>query len=131
MVLTSTHNLCFRAKIRKNVYPCKPQFYYIKVGCKGVFITRTCFHDVFSLSESSTPEGTPQHVPLSVDKRRAKSLYEPSSTDKLLTTSSSSSSIESSSEHTSDETSGERVFQLDRYQNTMFYPNNSLSLLEP
>ena len=28
------------------MYPCKPQFYYIKVGCKGVFITRTCFHDV-------------------------------------------------------------------------------------
>ena len=44
-VLTSTHNLCFRAKIRKNVYPCKPQFYYIKVGYKGVFVTRTCFHD--------------------------------------------------------------------------------------
>ena len=34
-VLTSTHNLCFRAKIRKNEYPGKPQFYYIKVGCKG------------------------------------------------------------------------------------------------
>ena len=31
-VLTSTHNLCFRAKIRKE---CKPQFCYIKVGCKG------------------------------------------------------------------------------------------------
>ena len=44
-VLTSTHNLCFRAKIRKNVYPCKPQFYYIKVGCKGVYITRTCYPD--------------------------------------------------------------------------------------
>ena len=38
-----THNLCFRAKIRKNVYPCKPQFYYIKLGCKGVFVMRTCF----------------------------------------------------------------------------------------
>ena len=36
-VLTSTHNLCFRAKKEKNVYPCKPQFYYIKVGCKGVY----------------------------------------------------------------------------------------------
>ena len=41
----STHNLCFRAKIRKNVYPCTPQCHYIKVGCKGVFITRTCLHD--------------------------------------------------------------------------------------
>ena len=45
-VLTCTYNLCFRAKIRKNVYPYKPQFYYIKVGCKGVFISRTCLHDV-------------------------------------------------------------------------------------
>ena len=45
-VLTSTHDLCFMAKIRKNnVYPCKPQFYYIKVRCKGVYITRTCLHD--------------------------------------------------------------------------------------
>ena len=41
-VLTSTHNLCFRAKIRKT---CKPQFYYIKVGCKWVYITRTCYPD--------------------------------------------------------------------------------------
>ena len=44
-VLTSIHNLFFRAKIRKNVYPCTPQFFYIKVGCKGFFITRTCFRD--------------------------------------------------------------------------------------
>ena len=44
-VIMSTHNLCLRAKIRKNVYPCKPQFYYIKVGCKGVYITRTCYPD--------------------------------------------------------------------------------------
>ena len=28
----STHNLCFGSKIRKIVYPCKPQFYYIKWG---------------------------------------------------------------------------------------------------
>ena len=47
-VLTSTHNLCFRAKIEKNEYPSKPQFYNIKVGCKAVFITRTCFHDVLT-----------------------------------------------------------------------------------
>ena len=38
-VLTNTHNLCFWAEIRKNnVYSCKPQFYYIKVGFKGVKI---------------------------------------------------------------------------------------------
>ena len=43
----STHNICFRAKIRKNVYPCTPQFHYIKVGFNGVFITWTCYHDGF------------------------------------------------------------------------------------
>ena len=37
-VLTSTHNLCFEQKLENNVYPCKPQFYYIKVGFKGVNI---------------------------------------------------------------------------------------------
>ena len=41
----STQSQCFRAKIRKNVYPGKPQFNYIKKGCKGVFVTRSCFHD--------------------------------------------------------------------------------------
>ena len=30
----------FWSKNKKKVYPCKPQFYYIKVGCKGVFVTR-------------------------------------------------------------------------------------------
>ena len=43
-VITSTHELRFRAKIRrkKHVYPCTPQLYNIKVGCKGVYITRIC-----------------------------------------------------------------------------------------
>ena len=45
-VLTSTHNLCFGAKIRKiGIHRCIPQFCYIKVGFKGVFIARTCFPD--------------------------------------------------------------------------------------
>ena len=29
-----------------NEYPCKPQFYYIKVGFKGVKIIQACFRDV-------------------------------------------------------------------------------------
>ena len=41
----STHNLCFGEKIRKKYTPVNPQFYYIKVECKGVFVTRTCFRD--------------------------------------------------------------------------------------
>ena len=40
---------------KKYVYPCIPQFYYIKVGFKGVFIARTCFPDVNMFG--STPEG--------------------------------------------------------------------------
>ena len=34
-------DLCFFI-YNYHVYPCKPQFYYIKVGCKGVYIIRTC-----------------------------------------------------------------------------------------
>ena len=46
-VLTSTHNLYFRAKNKKIMYtPVNPSFTIIKVGCKGVYITRTCYHDV-------------------------------------------------------------------------------------
>ena len=53
-VLTSTHDLCFRAKIRKKMNtPVKPQFYYIKVGCKGVYITQTCYPDVYGFIASS------------------------------------------------------------------------------
>ena len=33
---------------KNNVYPCKPQFYYIKVGFKGVKILQVCFRDVNS-----------------------------------------------------------------------------------
>ena len=36
----------FWSKDKEKVYPCKRQFYYIKVGCKGVFVTRTCLRDV-------------------------------------------------------------------------------------
>ena len=32
-----------------NVYPCEPQFYYLKVGFKGVSIIKACFRDVKSV----------------------------------------------------------------------------------
>ena len=32
--------------MKNNVYPCKPQFYYIIVGFKGVKIIYACFRDV-------------------------------------------------------------------------------------
>ena len=41
----------FWSKNKKKVYPCKPQFYYIKVRCKGLYITRTCYHDDFALRQ--------------------------------------------------------------------------------
>ena len=43
----SPRNLIFRPDKhgRNCTTHCKPQFYYINVGCKGVFITRTCLHD--------------------------------------------------------------------------------------
>ena len=44
-VLTSTHKLCFGAKIRKIGTPLHTPVCRIKVGFKGVYIIRTCFHD--------------------------------------------------------------------------------------
>ena len=41
----SIHNLCFTIKIRKMYTPVHPQVYNIKVGCKRVYITRTCYPD--------------------------------------------------------------------------------------
>ena len=36
----------FWSKNKKNRYtPANPSFFYIKVRFKGVYITRTCFHD--------------------------------------------------------------------------------------
>ena len=31
--------------MKNNVYPCKPQFYYIKVGFKGVKIIKAWFRE--------------------------------------------------------------------------------------
>ena len=36
----------FSRNKKNNVYPCKPQFYYIKVGFKGVKFIYACFCDV-------------------------------------------------------------------------------------
>ena len=43
----------FLARNKKNnVYPCKPQFYYIKVGIKGIKIIEVCFPDDCPFVES-------------------------------------------------------------------------------
>ena len=56
-VITSIHNLCLRAKIRKNVQPGKPPFSHVKVGCKGVFIIQTCFPDALGVSRPPEVNG--------------------------------------------------------------------------
>ena len=66
--------------MRKKCIPllCKPQFYYIKVGCKGVFVTRTCFRDdvnhLFSSIHSESLDRyrllAPQHFEKYVFKSR-------------------------------------------------------------
>ena len=43
---SNEYNVCFRAKIRKNIYPCIPQFYYIKVGFKVVYDSWTIYPDI-------------------------------------------------------------------------------------
>ena len=40
------HSMFSSENKKNNVYPCKPQFYYIKVGFKGVKIIKACFCDV-------------------------------------------------------------------------------------
>ena len=45
MLLTGTHNLFLGQKIKKYVYPSKPQLYYIKVGCKGCKL-HVCYPDI-------------------------------------------------------------------------------------
>ena len=35
---------------KNNVYPSKPQFYYIKVGFKGLKITQACFRNELELA---------------------------------------------------------------------------------
>ena len=45
----------FRIKIKKKyVYPCKPQFFYIESGVKGVYFLWTCFSDVLAPSSPDT-----------------------------------------------------------------------------
>ena len=65
VVLTSTHNLCFGAKIRKIGIPLHtPALLYIKVGYKGVFISLTCFPDGHEFLEKLIDWGLTSHQQL-------------------------------------------------------------------
>ena len=64
-VLWNTHNLCFRAKIRKNRHTAAyPSFAILKWGTRGVCITRPCCPDgslwdkvMFSISNLNLQDG--------------------------------------------------------------------------
>ena len=56
-IQTCTHNLCFRAKVRKNVYPCKLQLYYTKVGCEG-YESHGCVTIMLNLAVGDTVQQT-------------------------------------------------------------------------
>ena len=49
------HSMFLSRNKKNNVYPCKRQFYYIKVGFKGVNIIAACFRDVYSDQVSCYP----------------------------------------------------------------------------
>ena len=46
----------FLSRKKNNVYPCKPQFYYIKVRFKGVKIIYVCFRDVTSTCNNASSD---------------------------------------------------------------------------
>ena len=48
-----------------SIYPCKPQFYYIKVGLKGVNNIKACFRDENGVIISVAPQEYP-HLPKAV-----------------------------------------------------------------
>ena len=54
-VLTSKHTLCFGAKLRKVGIPLYTPVFFIKVGFRGVFITRTCFPDGLFIKSRVSP----------------------------------------------------------------------------
>ena len=58
---SSTTIYVFEQKKKNNVYPCKPQFYYIKVRFKGVNIISACFRDV-KLKQGMICYGWPQSL---------------------------------------------------------------------
>ena len=60
--LLSTYNLCFGPKIRKIRIPMHTQFYYIKVGLKGLFIVRTGFPDGIHKYGSHDQDGRNVHI---------------------------------------------------------------------
>ena len=55
-----------------NVYPCKPQFYYIKVGFKGVNIIYACFRDAFIRPQGFLGTGKQGHLFLEQGNRNLK-----------------------------------------------------------
>ena len=53
--LTSTHNACFGSKLRKLGVPLQTPAFLYKLGFKGVYISLTCFLDVYNTVNNFSP----------------------------------------------------------------------------
>ena len=53
-------SMFFSRNRKNNVYPCKPQFYYIKVRFKGVKVIKVCFRHVRLGTVRKSPERGPK-----------------------------------------------------------------------
>ena len=52
--MMTTQYMFLNRNKKNNGYPCKPQFYYIKVGFTGVKIIKACFRDDYNHSTKPT-----------------------------------------------------------------------------
>ena len=55
-------SMCSNRKKKNNVYACKPQYYYIKVGLKGVKIIWACFRDALDSQWSKVSSDGQQNI---------------------------------------------------------------------
>ena len=67
----NTHNLGLERKSVKTAYPCTPQFYNVKVLVKWLYISRTCYPDVYNskfchgkdnLQDDVKPQTSQSHI---------------------------------------------------------------------
>ena len=49
-----SQSIFFSRNKKNNVYPYKPQFYYIKVGFKGSKLYKACFRNVYKKSDEKS-----------------------------------------------------------------------------
>ena len=53
---------------KKYVYPCKPQFYYVKMGFNGVKIIKACFYDDIPFNKENAAQDRNQEGTKSISQ---------------------------------------------------------------